>query len=186
MRITSLDDVDIDALAAQLLECSLRASLLPQPSRSCDGFDVSTAYRVLDSITTRRCAAGWRVVGYKIGFTNGSLWKRYGVSHPIWAPIWSSTVRFASRDHLTLELAEFAQPRIEPEVVFKLNGPVAAHDDDERVLRSVEWIAPGFEIVQCHYEDWRFSAADCIADFGLHGTLTVHRWLPETSSLPGR
>ena len=31
----------------------------------------------------------------------------------------------------------------------------------------------GFEIVQCHFESWRFAAADCTAAFGLHGALVV-------------
>ena len=39
--------------------------------------------------------------------------------------------------------------------------------------RCVEWIAPGFEIVQSHFPDWKFAAADCTAAFGLHGALVV-------------
>ncbi len=41
------------------------------------------------------------------------------------------------------------------------------------ILRHVEWIAPGFEIVQSHYPDWKFKAPDCTAAFGLHGALVV-------------
>jgi 2-oxo-3-hexenedioate decarboxylase len=37
----------------------------------------------------------------------------------------------------------------------------------------VESIAPGFEIVQSHFPDWRFKAPDCTAAFGLHGALVV-------------
>ena len=33
--------------------------------------------------------------------------------------------------------------------------------------------APGFEIVQSHFPDWKFAAADCTAAFGLHGALVV-------------
>ena len=65
------------------------------------------------------------------------------------------------------------QPRIEPEVVFKLKAPVPLTDDPAAVLSSVEWIAPGFEIVQSHFPDWKFAAADCTAAFGLHGALMV-------------
>jgi 2-oxo-3-hexenedioate decarboxylase len=65
------------------------------------------------------------------------------------------------------------QPRIEPEVVFKLNAPVPITDDPNAVLKCTEWIAPGFEIVQSHFPDWKFTAADCTAAFGLHGALVV-------------
>jgi len=34
-------------------------------------------------------------------------------------------------------------------------------------------MAPGFEIVQSHFPDWKFTAADCTAAFGLHGALVV-------------
>ncbi len=65
------------------------------------------------------------------------------------------------------------QPRIEPEVVFKLKAPVPLTDDPLALLAAVEWIAPGFEIVQSHFPDWKFTAADCTAAFGLHGALVV-------------
>jgi 2-oxo-3-hexenedioate decarboxylase len=41
------------------------------------------------------------------------------------------------------------------------------------LLAAVEWIAPGFEIVQSHFPDWKFTAADCAAAFGLHAALVV-------------
>ena len=65
------------------------------------------------------------------------------------------------------------QPRIEPEIVFKLCRSLPKTDHPAKILQSVEWFAPGFEIVQCHFPDWKFSAADCIADFGLHGLLVL-------------
>ena len=65
------------------------------------------------------------------------------------------------------------QPRIEPEVVFGLAGPIPASDDAVELLSGVEWMAAGFEIVQCHFPGWRFAAADSTASFGLHGALVV-------------
>ncbi len=46
-------------------------------------------------------------------------------------------------------------------------------DDPLAILAAVEWVAPGFEIVQSHFPDWKFAAADCTAAFGLHGALVV-------------
>lgn len=177
---------NVNTLARCLVQSYERRTLLPLLSESHNDFGVSAAYRVLDAISALRRAAGWHAVGSKIGFTNRSIWKRYAVSHPIWAPMWSNTVHFANQDCGILKLATLVQPRIEPEVVFKLSGPVPATQDAEEVIRSVEWLAPGFEIVQCHFAGWRFTAPDCIADFGLHGALVVGTPVPVAGADSGR
>jgi 2-oxo-3-hexenedioate decarboxylase len=85
-------------------------------------------------------------VGRKIGFTNVTIWERYGVHQPMWAHTFAHTVHFAPQAKAALSLAGFVQPRIEPEVVFQAEG--AGHDDaPETLIRAIEWIAPGFEIV---------------------------------------
>jgi len=91
----------------------------------------------------------------------------------MWAHVFAHTVHFAPTGRATLALARFVQPRIEPEVVFKLRTPPPATDDVPAILECIEWIAPGFEIVQSHFPDWKFTAADCTAAFGLHGALVV-------------
>jgi 2-oxo-3-hexenedioate decarboxylase len=136
-------------------------------------FDVPAAYRVLDELERRRLARGWRPLGRKIGFTNRTIWPRYSVFQPMWAHVWDATVQQAPDGVATVSLAGLVEPRIEPEVVFGLAGPVPVTDDAERVLASVAWIAPGFEIVQSHFPGWKFTAADCTAAWGLHGRLVV-------------
>ena len=41
------------------------------------------------------------------------------------------------------------------------------------VLAHVEWLAIGFEIIDCVYPDWKFQPADFVASFGLHAALVV-------------
>ena len=159
-------------IAERLIECQDRATTLPSISATDSSFDVERAYEVLAAIVARRTAQGWRPVGRKIGFTNRTIWSRYGVDRPMWAPTWFHSVHFAAQGRATLPLAEFVQPRIEPEVVFKL-AAAPSGTDAMTLLDSIEWIAPGFEIVQSHFPDWKFTAADCTAAFGLHGALVV-------------
>jgi 2-oxo-3-hexenedioate decarboxylase len=154
--------------------------LLPLVTTHVPGFDVPAAYGVLAEIETERKARGWVAVGRKVGFTNRTIWERYGVDRAMWARMWSRTVQVTTDGRATLSLASLVQPRLEPEVVFKLRGPVPLTDDPLAVLSSVEWIAAGFEIVQCHFAEWAFTAADCTADFGLHGALIVGRPMPVT------
>ena len=147
-------------------------TLEPITARSPE-FSVADAYLVLAEIAKRRRAQGWQAVGRKIGFTNRTIWSRYNVGQSLWAHVWSHTVHFAPNGEASLALQSLVQPRIEPEVVFKLNSPVPVTDDPLALLSCVEWVAPGFEIVQSHFPDWKFSAADCTAAFGLHGALVV-------------
>jgi 2-oxo-3-hexenedioate decarboxylase len=163
----------LSQFADRLIAAQDAAATLPPITTSAPDFSVADGYRVLEEIERRRRAQGWRPVGRKIGFTNRTIWPRYGVYQPMWAHIWEHTVSFAHDGKAALSLASFVQPRIEPEVVFKLKAPLPHADDPAAVLAATEWIAPGFEIVQSHFPDWKFAAADCTAAFGLHGALVV-------------
>jgi 2-oxo-3-hexenedioate decarboxylase len=135
--------------------------------------ELPAAYRAALDVEALRSARGERPRGYKIGFTNRTIWAAYDVDRPMWADIWDRTVCWASHDEASVSLARFVEPRIEPEVVFKLSGPVPITDDPAAVLAAVEWLAPGFEIVRCPFPGWRFTLPDCTAAFGLHGVLIV-------------
>jgi len=177
MRIAA----DVDRIAETLLAAWAARSLVDSISSADVNFNLDGAYDVLGSIANRRRRDGWKCLGRKIGFTNGTIWSRYGVDRPMWAHMWDRTVVHAESAPVTVPLEPFVQPRIEPEVVFKLSGPVPATDDPVRILESVDWMAPGFEIVHCHFPEWRFTLADCTADFGLHGTLVVGEPVAVTS-----
>src|SRR5262245_55775260 len=171
---------NLAAFADQLIAAFDAATTLPSITARAPDFSVADAYDVLAEIERRRRAQGWQTVGRKIGFTNRTIWPRYGVWQPIWAHIWANTVQLAPGGDASLALRGFVQPRVEPEVVFKLKAPVPVTDDPNAVLGCVEWIASGFEIVQSHFPDWKFSAADCTAACGLHGALVVGRPIPMT------
>jgi len=164
---------DTGAIAGRLIAAYDSATTLAPITAGHPDFDVAAGYDVLREIEARRVAAGWRPVGRKIGFTNRTIWPRYGVYLPMWAHVWSHTVHHATADRAALALAPFVQPRIEPEVVFKLKSPLPVTDAALAALDSVDWIAPGFEIVQSHFPNWKFAAADCTAAFGLHGALVI-------------
>jgi 2-oxo-3-hexenedioate decarboxylase len=163
----------IVALADRLIDAYDRAHTIDPITATDPTFDVAAGYAVLREIQGRRAASGWRAVGRKIGFTNRTLWARYGVDRAMWAHVYAHTVHRAPDGVARLALAGFVEPRIEPEVVFGLRGPVPVAGDARAVLDAVEWIAPGFEVVQSHFPGWRFKPPDCTAAFGLHGALIV-------------
>jgi 2-oxo-3-hexenedioate decarboxylase len=167
-----MDQELIESIADRLITAYDRVQTLDPITAALHDFDVSDAYAVLQEINRCREAAGWKRVGRKIGFTNRAIWARYGVDRPMWAPIYSSTVHRAPDGRGEIALDKFVQPRIEPEVVFGMRGPVLGGSARD-ALSSVEWIAAGFEIVQSHFPHWKFTAADCTASFALHGCLVV-------------
>jgi 2-keto-4-pentenoate hydratase len=171
----------VDELASRLIAAYDAARTIAPITDEAADFDVAAAYAVLAEIERRRREQGWVPAGRKIGFTNRTIWPRYEVYEPIWAHAWTHTVHHATDGNATQTLAGFAQPRIEPEVVFRLRGPVPDTGDTEEILRHVEWIAAGFEIVQCHFPGWKFKAPDCTAAFGLHGALVVGTPVPVTA-----
>ncbi|MBV9237253.1 MAG: hydratase [Xanthobacteraceae bacterium] len=172
--------IDTASLSDELIAAYDSTKTLPPISVRVPGFAVADGYDVLAAIEERRRRQGWQEVGRKIGFTNRTIWARYGVWEPIWAHMWAHTVHVALDGKARLNLAQFVQPRIEPEVVFRLKTPVPPTDDPSLALACVDWIAPGFEIVQSHFPDWKFAAPDCVAAFGLHGALIVGSPVPVT------
>ncbi len=170
--------VDHVAIADRLIAAYDGITTLAPITAGQPDFRTDDGYAVLAIIEARRRAQNWISVGRKIGFTNRTIWVRYGVAQPLWASMWSHTVQFAPGGRATLDARRFVNPRIEPEVVFKLKAPVPRSDDPEALLSAVEWMAPGFEIVQSHFPGWKFRLPDCTAAFGLHGALVVGESVP--------
>jgi len=138
------------------------------------GFDWEQGYAVAAEILKLRRARGEQTLGRKIGFTNRNIWAEYGATAPIWAHVYDRTVVVAERGRAAISLKGSARPRLEPEIAFKLKAPLAAGiTDPVRILERFEWVAPSFEIVDCHFADWKFHSADSAADFALHWRLVV-------------
>lgn len=177
------------ALADALLAARLQGSLMALP----EGLDLAAAYRVAAACQQRLQAAGEVPRGWKIGFTNRTIWSRYGVDQPIWGRVWDSTLTLLEGTEAEVSLAGLVQPRIEPEIVFGFARAPQAGMDEAALAGCLAWVAHGVEIVHTHFEGWRFGgAAEPVADFGLHGRLLVgprralHDWAapgPELAAL---
>ena len=167
--------------AAALLAALDGARLIDLPSEGDAAFDLEAGFAVADELRRLRLARGERPVGYKIGFTNRGIWDRYGVHAPIWGPVWASTVEHLQDSEFSVSLASFSQPRLEPEIMFGFARAPRAGMSEAELAGCIEWVAHGYEIVHTHFADWRFKAADTVADFALHGRLFVGRPAPMAS-----
>jgi 2-oxo-3-hexenedioate decarboxylase len=130
------------------------------------------SYAAARALHEARVREGWRALGRKIGFTNRSIWPRYGVYEPIWGTVYDRTLIEARDNQATVALEGLHQPRIEPEICFKLRsapGSSAAAD----LLASIEWVAHSVELVQCDQAGWKTSLEHSTACNGLHGRLIL-------------
>ncbi len=173
-------DPGTEALAQELLQAWDSAERLPLHSDRPGGMDVARAYAAARRVQQLRAARGERHRGWKIGFTNRGIWDRYGVHQPMWAPVWDTTLTLLDGASARLSLAGLCQPRLEPEIVFGIGRAPRAGMALADLQGCVDWVAHGFEVVHTHYEGWRFRAADCALDFGLHGRLLVGPRVPAT------
>ena len=155
----------------EILKCNDTGELWPAHGGAAFA-DLPSAYTTALAVRDLRTARGEIPRGYKVGFTNRTIWSRYDVYAPIWGSVWNTTVADCDGTR-TISLAHLCQPRIEPEVVFGFKDTPRPNASLEDLFGALDWVAPGFEIVQSHSPDWKFAAPQTVADGGLHGRLLV-------------
>jgi 2-oxo-3-hexenedioate decarboxylase len=164
-------------LASELISLHEAPREVAPFSHSDPGLTAEAGYAAARALHEHRVAAGWRRVGRKIGFTNRTIWPRYGVYEPIWGSVYDRTLIRAKDNRAVVRLAGLVNPRIEPEICFGLS----AAPTGDKVLDCIEWMAHSIEIVQCHHAGWKLGLADATADNGLHGRLIVGTPMPVPS-----
>jgi len=170
-----LAPLDPKALAAELAAAYASGQTVSIPPSARDaGFDLAAAYAVEAELAQRRRAEGRTTVGRKVGFANKAVWRVLKLDTLVWARLYDDTVRYAADGAASFSLTNRCSPKIEPEIVFKLRRPLGAEPlEPGAVLSAVEWIALGFEIIDCVFPDWKFQPADFVAAYGLHVGLIV-------------
>ena len=174
--------MDATKLAKELIDLHEHPRQIPPFSARYPGLTAESGYGAARALHAHRLARGWKLAGRKIGFTNRTLWDRYGVHEPMWGAVYNRTVVFAENNKAVVSLEGLLQPRIEPEICFRLKArPPASSStakDPQALLGCIEWIAHSVEIVQCHHPEWKVTIADCTADNGLHGKLVLGTPVP--------
>ena len=164
---------ELQAIAAEAFAVLDTGHQVSPFSARFSAFDLDEAYRVTAAIRQMREMRGEMPVGRKIGFTNRTIWAEYNVYGPVWGYVYNRTVHNLAEIGDTFSLVGLAEPRIEPEIVFKLALAPAAGMDETALLACIDWVAHGFEIVQSIFPGWKFSAPDTVAAFGMHGALLI-------------
>jgi len=163
---------DIRAIGGEILAATDAArSIAPFSARGA-ALSLADAYAVSHWQEATRAKRGETSVGRKIGFTNRNIWAEYNVYAPNWGYVTTRSLR-ALVDTPVLPLAPYAEPRIEPEIMFGLARAPSPGMDELALMNCIAWVAHGYEIVQSVFPQWKFTAADTTAANALHGALLV-------------
>jgi 2-keto-4-pentenoate hydratase len=171
----SMPPNEIESLARELLSAYETGQMVNVPPSERPGFDLNTAYQVEATLRKFREASGSKAVGLKVGYANKAMWRILKLETLVWAHMYDNTVHYSDRNSATLSIAHPRSLKIEPEIVFGLRQPVIVEGapDAAATLGSVEWLAIGFEIIDCPFPEWKFQPSDFVASLGLHAALVV-------------
>jgi 2-keto-4-pentenoate hydratase len=161
-------------LAEELFSAFETGKMVDVPPSARPGFDLNAAYAVEAALKNFREAQGHRSIGRKVGYANKAMWRVFKLETLVWAHMYDDTVHYAENNSATLTISHPRSLKIEPEIVFGMRQAITEPGlDAAGALARVEWIALGFEIIDCTYPEWKFQPADFVASFGLHAALIV-------------
>lgn len=166
------DALDLNAIATRVVSALTTHRQIAAFSHAPGGLTVADAYRVTPLLRAAFEVRGEKIIGRKIGFTNREMWAAHGVQAPIWGYCTDRTT-FELGNAPAQRVSDFAEPRIEPEIMFGLCQSPLPSMDEPALLDCIDWVALGYEIVQSIFPNWTFAASDTIAANALHGVLLV-------------
>jgi 2-oxo-3-hexenedioate decarboxylase len=165
---------EIDEITHELMSAYVAGSKVAAPPSQRPGFNLDAAYAVEAELKNLREAEGHKAVGRKVGYANKAMWRVLKLETLVWAHMYEDTVHFSNSNSATLTLPKARSLKIEPEIVFGIKEQVAGGKPDANTaLAAVEWLAMGFEIIDCPFLDWKFEPSDFVASFGVHAALVV-------------
>ena len=163
---------DVDTLARELLSAYETGQMIDVPPSARPGFDLNAAYDVEAKLKQFREAAGHRAVGRKVGYAKKAMWRALKLETLVWAHLYDHTVHFSDTNSATLTVEHARSLKIEPEIVFGVSQQIAGESAAAAsALRSTDWLALGFEIIDCPFPQWKFQPSDFVASLWTsHGT----------------
>ena len=169
-----MSNLEVTAIARELMTAYQTGAMLEAPLSSRPSFDLDTAYAVENMLKRWREEQGHKPAGRKVGYANKAMWRILKLDTLVWGHMYDDTVHPASGNSATLHIAHPRSLKIEPEIMFGIKTPVTAPlSDAAEALAAVDWVALGFEIIDCPYPNWKFQPSDFVASFGLHAGLLV-------------
>lgn len=141
----SLSDAEVDAAATDLFNAEATRTQIGLLSLRYPTLDMADAYRIQAALAEMKLSSGRQVVGWKIGLTSKAMQQALNIDIPDSGVLFDD-MRFDSG--ATVPQDRFIQPRIEAEIAFVMNAPLAGETiTREDVLKATEYVTPSIEIL---------------------------------------
>ena len=177
-----MEQVEIEAIARELMSAYETGQGIATPPSARPGFDLDAAYAVETMLKQSRETGGARAVGRKAGFANKAMWRVFKLQTLVWGHMYDDTVHYSESNTASLSIAHPHSLKVEPEIMFGMKKAITSEGlDAAAALESSDWLAIGFEIIDCPFPDFKFQPSDFVAYFGLHVGLVVGERVPVTS-----
>lgn len=175
---------DVQKLAVYAEHARANNYQIPLLSKATPDMDEAKAYHITAAIQALRNSTNGEVVaGRRVGFLNRKAWPQ---QVPAWSYMYQNTVinlpEQGSGLHekvITANISHLSglQPKVEPSILMGIHQPITSAMSDDELLRSIEWVANGLEVVISIFPGWKFTPVDATVGFALHGlTLVGHKW----------
>lgn len=131
--------------AADLLAAEKSRTQIGLLTKAHPEMGMDDAYAIQNAIYRAKVADGRRVIGWKIGLTSKAMQYALNIDIPD-SGILFDDMLFAHDS--TVPAGHFIQPRIEAEIAFVLNTPLAGRDvSRDDVIAATDYVAPAIEIL---------------------------------------
>ena len=173
---------EVESLAHELMSAYETGRAVSVLLSARPGFDLNTAYAVETTLKSLREATGHKAVGRKVGYANKAAWRLLKLDTLVWAHMYDDTVHYSHGNSASCTVAHPRSLKVEPEIVFGLKQTIGAQSqsgiDATAALAATDWLAIGFEIIDCPFPGWKFQPSDFVASFGFHAALVVGERVP--------
>ncbi len=157
----------------------------PPLSASYPGLTINDAYAIQMININDRVGAGAVIVGHKVGLTAKAMQELLGVDEPDFGHLLDDMVHASGA---ALPVDGFLQPRVEPEIAFRLGRPLRGPDVTVAdVMAATDEVCASLEIVDSRIADWKITLVDTIADNASSaGMVLGSDWVPiaDATNLP--
>jgi 2-keto-4-pentenoate hydratase len=113
------------------------------PAGYADRLNLDDAYRIQLALIERRCAAGERQIGWKVGLTSKAIQQQFGFHEPCFGCILETRP-----SGYAFVAAELSRPGFETEICMRLGRPLVGEVSLEEAGAAVAAVHPAFEITE--------------------------------------
>lgn len=168
---------ELDRLAEIVDDAARHAKAVPQFSDT-RVLTVEEGYAIQTLSMHRRYARGDKRVGIKMGFTSRAKQLQMGLDDLIWGRL---TESMRLQEGGSISMRNYVHPRVEPEIAYLIRHRLEGNVTALEAMNAVAGIAPGMEIIDSRFADFKFDVGDVVADNTSAAGFVVGDWhAPDT------